>query len=72
MTETSASKTTTFAVPDMSCGHCEATIRQALATALPGARVAVDLSRHEVTVEGDAAKAETAIREAGYSPEVVE
>ena len=67
---TTTSETTTFGVPDMSCGHCEATIRQALATALPGARVAVDLSRHEVQVEGDPAKAETAIREAGYSPEV--
>lgn len=72
MTQTTAPETTTFAVPDMSCGHCEATIRQALATALPGARVAVDLARHEVRVEGDRARAETAIREAGYSPELVE
>jgi copper chaperone len=61
--------TTTFTVADMTCGHCEKTVRAALAEALPGASVTIDLSSHRVTVEGDAAKAEEAIREAGYSPE---
>lgn len=61
--------TTTFTVPDMTCGHCEKTVRGALADALPDAAVAIDLTAQTVTVEGDAAKAEDAIREAGYSPE---
>lgn len=63
---------TTFHVPDMTCGHCEKTVSAALAKALPGVLVAVDLSNHRVTLEGgDAAKAEEAIRDAGYTPEKV-
>lgn len=61
--------TAIFTVPDMTCGHCEKTVRGALADALPGAAVAIDLVAQRVTVEGDAVKAEDAIREAGYSPE---
>jgi copper chaperone len=61
--------TAIFTVPDMTCGHCEKTVRGALEEVLPGAAVTVDLAAHRVTVEGDAAKAEDAIREAGYSPE---
>ncbi|MFB9951368.1 heavy-metal-associated domain-containing protein [Rhizobium puerariae] len=63
--------TAIFNVPDMTCGHCEKTVRGALGEALPGAAVAIDLSAHKVTVEGDAAAAEEAIREAGYTPERV-
>lgn len=63
--------TAIFTVPDMTCGHCEKTVRGALAEALPGAAVAIDLPAQKVTVEGDAVKAEEAIREAGYSPERV-
>jgi len=61
--------TAIFTVPDMTCGHCEKTVRGALVDALPGAVVSIDLAAHKVTVEGDAIKAEEAIREAGYSPE---
>mgnify|MGYP000853807873 CR=1 FL=1 len=57
-----------FEVEDMTCGHCEKAITKALAEALPGAAVTIDLKAHEVVVEGDAAKAEDAIREAGYTP----
>lgn len=57
-----------FKVEDMTCGHCEKAIRSALAESLPGADVNVDLENHEVTVNGDQAIAETAIREAGYEP----
>lgn len=63
--------TTTFTVPDMTCGHCEKTIRSALTEALPGADIGIDLSTHRVTVTGDAAMAEEAMREVGYSPERV-
>ncbi|MDQ0133297.1 copper chaperone [Neorhizobium galegae] len=61
--------TAIFTVPDMTCGHCETTVRGALAEALPGAAVAIDLTTRKVTIDGDAVKAEEAIREAGYSPE---
>ncbi|WP_377295712.1 heavy-metal-associated domain-containing protein [Rhizobium sp. SGZ-381] len=62
--------TTTFLVPDMSCGHCEKAVKVALSEALPGVPVAVDLAEHRVTLDGgNAAVAEAAIREAGYTPE---
>ncbi len=62
---------TTFAVSDMTCGHCVGTLRDALSRALPGAPVEIDLARHRVTVDGDAGKAAAAIRAAGYTPERV-
>jgi copper chaperone len=63
------SNSITFHVPDMTCGHCEKTVRGALSDVLPGVSVSVDLGAQKVTVAGDAATAETAIRDAGYSPE---
>lgn len=60
-----------FYVEDMTCGHCERAVREALAENLPGAAVTVDLSSHRVRVEGDAEKAQAAIREAGYTPVAV-
>ena len=60
---------TVFAVNDMTCSHCVGTVRQALEHALPGAAIAVDLATHRVEFNGDRAKGEAAIREAGYTPE---
>ncbi|WP_459034625.1 heavy-metal-associated domain-containing protein [Roseivivax sp. CAU 1761] len=60
-----------FHVPDMSCGHCEATIREALAAALPGARVEVDRDARLVRVEDDAECARDTIAKAGYRAEPV-
>ncbi len=62
---------TTFTVADMTCGHCVGTVRSAIERALPGAKVSVSLDTHRVVVDGDAAKAAEAIREAGYTPELV-
>lgn len=62
------SDTTTFHVPDMTCGHCAATVRGALEKALPGTSVDIDIAAARVSVAGDADKAEEAIRDAGYSP----
>jgi copper chaperone len=43
-------------VPDISCGHCEATVKGALAP-LPGVRdVRVDIPAKQVTVQYDAAQ----------------
>ncbi len=64
-------ETTTFTVSDMTCGHCEKAIRRALAEALPDADISIDLSSQSVAVRGDAATAEAAMREVGYSPERV-
>jgi len=60
---------TTFTVPDTTCGHCEKTIRAALNDAVPDAKVTIDLSSHEVTIDGDADKAMAAMQEVGYMPE---
>ena len=58
-----------LAVNDMTCGHCVGRVRKALEEALPGAEISVDLASHRVEFTGDRAKAEEAIREAGYTPE---
>lgn len=60
---------TILAVNDMTCSHCVTTVRQAVEAALPGTSVEVDLYTHEVRFTGDRARAEAAIREAGYTPE---
>lgn len=60
-----------FEVKDMSCGHCVATITQAIQQADPQATVQVDLARHRVSVEparADEAGLRDAISEAGYTP----
>jgi copper chaperone len=62
----------TLKVPDMSCGHCVASISEAV-KAVPGVGdVRVDLDGKLVEVEGDGldmAPVEQAVREAGYEPE---
>ena len=60
----------TFTVPDMSCGHCAATIGKAAREAAPGAEVKVDLGSKRVEIDGaaDASKVAAAIRAAGYEP----
>ena len=60
---------TILTVNDMTCGHCVGMVRKALEEALPGAEISVDLASHRVEFTGDRAKAEEAIREAGYTPE---
>jgi copper chaperone len=60
-----------FKVPDMSCDHCVAAIRKEFDQAMPGTTVAIDLDSKEVAVAGDAAKAEQAIRAAGYEPQQI-
>jgi copper chaperone len=60
---------TTYEVPDISCGHCEAAI-SAEVGALPGVeRVEVDLEHKRVAVTGrdlDDTAIRAAIYEAGY------
>lgn len=39
-----------LSVPEMTCGHCKATIEKAVAGVDPAARVAVDLATHSVEI----------------------
>jgi len=59
----------TFIINDMTCSHCEATLRKALQHALPGTEVEIDLSSHRLTFTGDKARGEAAIADAGYTPQ---
>lgn len=56
---------TKLSVPDMSCGHCKASITQAIEAA--GAKVEVDLPSRTITVEGlDTAAAIKTLEEIGF------
>lgn len=64
---------TTLSVPDMTCGHCKASVEAALAN-LPGATgVAVDLPAHRVTIAGPAPAEAViaALAEIGFPAQVV-
>lgn len=57
-----------FSVPDMSCGHCVASIEKAVKAVDASADVACDLDTHVVEI-GTSAGQETitsALRDAGY------
>ncbi len=71
MTETIPLPAVRLHVPDMTCGHCEKSVRAALAQALPDAAVDVDLPTHVVQVAGDAETARAALAAAGFTPTVV-
>lgn len=62
----------TFDVPDMTCGHCVATITRAVKAADANARVEVSLAAHRVTIESELTEDELArqIAAAGYTPRV--
>ncbi|WP_430464219.1 heavy-metal-associated domain-containing protein [Tabrizicola sp.] len=57
---------TLLSVPDMSCGHCKASVEAALAL-LPGmAPIEVDLTTRQVKVAGPAAAALAALDAIGF------
>lgn len=55
-------------IPDMSCGHCEITVKQTVQTLDPAATVSVDLSTHQAEIETTASQAAllSALHDAGY------
>ena len=57
-----------FMLPDMSCGHCVATVTKTVKSLDPAAEVNVDLASKAVSVETTAPRAAVAKRleEAGY------
>jgi copper chaperone len=64
---------TLLSVPDMSCGHCKASVETAL-SALPGAgEITVDLPNRKVTVSGTAAPEAllSALNTIGFPAQVV-
>lgn len=66
------SDTATYTVPGMTCGHCEASVKEELGAVAGVQSVDVDLKTKLVTVSGsslDGAALRAAIREAGYEAE---
>ena len=59
-----------FSVPDMSCGHCKASIEEALKPI--SSRVETDLAAREVLVEGPAAAdVVTALAAIGFESQLI-
>ena len=48
---------TTLSIPDMSCGHCRASVEQALGQLAGVEKISVDLTRRTAEVEGPASPA---------------
>ena len=59
-----------FTVKDMTCGHCAATITEAVLALDPDGRVDIDLATKKVTVASaiPAERIAAAITRAGFSP----
>lgn len=65
---------TRFHVPDMSCGHCKATIEKALAGIDADAKVEVDLDTRSVRVASarPASELQAAMKASGYESSVAD
>lgn len=60
-----------FRIDDMSCGHCQAAITQAIKALDTDAQVRVDLQTHRVEIDSlrvNADELAAAIADAGYTP----
>lgn len=59
-----------FKLPDMSCGHCAATVTKTARLVDPQARVDVDLETKKVKIESGQGRDEfaQALTQAGYPP----
>lgn len=60
-----------FKVQDMTCGHCAATIADAVKSVDPAGRCDIDVAARRVRVESalSAERIAAAIAKAGYTPE---
>jgi len=63
---------TKLSVPEMSCGHCKATVEKAVASVDAGASVDVDLENRTVSIETSADNAAliAALKAEGYEATV--
>lgn len=61
-----------FSIPDMSCGHCVASIEKAITALDANASVACDLEGRIVAIETNtpAENVEAALRKIGFEPDV--
>jgi copper chaperone len=59
---------TTFHIPDMSCGHCKATVEKTIHALDPAARIEFDMAARRIALDSRAetAKVQVALTEAGY------
>lgn len=59
---------TTFNIPDMSCGHCRATVEKTIHALDPMARIGFDMTARQITLDSaaEAAKVQAALAAAGY------
>lgn len=57
-----------YSVPEMSCGHCKASIEGALLDADPGAELSFDMEAREIAVDAvlDEGEIVAAIKTAGF------
>lgn len=65
---------TKFSVPDMTCGHCKATVEKAIWGLDAGAGIEVDLEQHVLAVNSTTAGEQpilSALKEAGYEATVL-
>ncbi|MEX8519528.1 MAG: heavy-metal-associated domain-containing protein [Leptothrix sp. (in: b-proteobacteria)] len=55
-------------LPDMTCGHCAATVKRTVAALDPAAQVDIDLPTHQVRIDTqvDGDKVKQALAEEGY------
>lgn len=60
---------TTFSIPDMSCGHCKATVENTIKSLDPAASLVFDMPARTVAVQSTAAidAMRTALKAAGYA-----
>ena len=63
-----------FSVPEMSCGHCVATIEKAVKSVDPDAEIACDLASKTVEINSGSSASDinVAIKEAGYDSSLLE
>ena len=65
---------TTLSIPDMTCGHCKASVEAALAALGDAGTITVDLAAKTATASGPAAPAALikALDEVGFPAKVVD
>jgi copper chaperone len=64
---------TTFHIPDMSCGHCKATIDKTIIVLDPKAQISFDMEARQVALDSaiEAEKVQAALAKAGYAATLV-
>ncbi|TJZ89938.1 heavy-metal-associated domain-containing protein [Paracoccus gahaiensis] len=60
---------TTFNIPNMSCGHCKATVEKTIHSVDPKAQIDFDMASRKITMDSgvEADNVQAALAAAGYS-----